>query len=241
MSLHVKNSGEWKQVSAAYVKDSGTWKSCLDVHINDSGTWKSALYEAGSQNFTTSGSFTFTVPAGVSSLTATTVGGGGGGGGAYSSGDWWTGAAGGSGGYINSTSYSVTAGEDLSITVGAGGLRASQYFNSWYQTEASPMSEVAIGQSGEDSAVRRVSTDIARATGGGGGGAGTGACGGGGSGGTPSGVDGDERGGVSCGGYGFSGTRSGGSNGSGYGDGGDSNRAEDANEDGGDGAVLLSW
>lgn len=223
-----------------FVREGGAWEPTNDAHIRHSDSWKSVLYESGSQAFTSTGSSTFTVPAGVVSLTATVVGGGGGAGGSYSSGDWWTGGAGGSGGYINASAYSVTPGESLTITVGSGGLRASQYFNGWYQTEPSPMNGTAIGQAGSDSAIQRSSTDIARATGGGAGLAGDSNCGGNAAGGTPNGDQGDQRGGL-CYGYGYSGTQYGGVNGSGYGSGGNVQRNQNANHHGGDGYINLVW
>ena len=128
-----------------YVNDGGTWKTCLDVLINDGGTWKSALYESGSQNFTTAGSTTFTVPAGVYTLTATIIGAGGGGGGCHSNGDLWVGGGGGAGGYINQQTYSVTPNEVLTIEVGEEGDWGSTNFNGW--TNVNP----ARGSSGRSS------------------------------------------------------------------------------------------
>ena len=76
--------------------------------------------------FSTVGTASWTVPAGVTSVKVLVVaGGGGGGGGAY---DYpgilgWTtyGGAGGGGGVIYNASYSVTPGASIPITVGAGG------------------------------------------------------------------------------------------------------------------------
>ena len=79
MSLHVKDSSSWKQVQQVFINDGGTWKSCIDVLVKDGGSWKSVLYEAGSQIYTSSGSNSFTVPAGVSTITYNLWGGGGGG------------------------------------------------------------------------------------------------------------------------------------------------------------------
>ena len=61
----------------------------------------------------TSGSGTWTVPAGVTSVNYLVVGGGGGGGGQ-------TGGGGGAGGFLNGT-ITVTAGSGYTVTVGAGG------------------------------------------------------------------------------------------------------------------------
>jgi hypothetical protein len=81
------------------------------------------LKTQGSQTFTSSG--TFTVPTSVYSVQAFVVGGGGGGGGGYV---WYDGYAGGNycgggggGGYTGYGTYAVTPGQQIAITVGAGG------------------------------------------------------------------------------------------------------------------------
>lgn len=75
----------------------------------------------GQQTFTSSG--TFTVPSGVTSIDVFCVGGGGAGGRAYNNGDEPArGAGGGAGGYTKTVSkISVSSGQQLVITVGAGG------------------------------------------------------------------------------------------------------------------------
>ena len=75
------------------------------------------------QVFDSPGTYTWTVPAGVYSLTAAVVGAGGGGSGSSEVGNGAGGGAGGSGG-VALQSVSVTPGETLSITVGAGGAGA---------------------------------------------------------------------------------------------------------------------
>lgn len=71
----------------------------------------------------TVGSATFTVPAGVTSLTVTATGGGGGGGG---SGDFGGGYSynGGGGGAIVTSTLSVTPGQNLGLFVGGGGFQS---------------------------------------------------------------------------------------------------------------------
>jgi len=69
----------------------------------------------GMEAFRTSGTFTFTVPAGVTSVIVEVWGGGGGGGL----------RDGGSGGYVKGD-ISVTPGEVISVTVGSGGSAGSQ-------------------------------------------------------------------------------------------------------------------
>jgi hypothetical protein len=95
-----------------------------------SGTWDGGtvaaggyVYSAGGvalngQVFSGQGSGTYTVPAGVTSITTKIWGGGGGGGGGGAAGG--TGAAGGGGGYITAV-LTVTPGEDLTVYVGGGG------------------------------------------------------------------------------------------------------------------------
>jgi hypothetical protein len=72
---------------------------------------------ASSFSFTTPGSYTWTVPAGVSSIQIVATGGGGGGGGMWGSG---AGHSGGAGAVVNST-RNVTAGQLLNLVVGGGG------------------------------------------------------------------------------------------------------------------------
>ncbi|WP_348798122.1 T9SS sorting signal type C domain-containing protein [Flavobacterium adhaerens] len=76
----------------------------------------------GSQTFTTSGTNSFTVPAGVTSLTVECWGGGGAGGGANGiNGTNRAGGGGGGGAYTKNTAVSVTPGQVITFTVGAGG------------------------------------------------------------------------------------------------------------------------
>ena len=91
----------------------------LEIHLDslDSNVFAEGGSPVGQQNFTTSG--TFTVPTGVSQVSAVVVGGGGGG--AGSDGDRNEGNTGGSGGGLAYGTFSVTAGETLTVTVGTGG------------------------------------------------------------------------------------------------------------------------
>jgi len=81
---------------------------------------------ADTQSFTTSGTFNFTVPAGVSQITVAAWGGGGAGGGSnnYTDCEGVGGAGGGGGAYANST-LNVTPGQTLQVVVGAGGTGVS--------------------------------------------------------------------------------------------------------------------
>jgi hypothetical protein len=78
----------------------------------------------GQEDFTSPGTFTFTVPSGVTSIDAVAVGGGGGGGG--SNGASGPGAAGGGGGGLSwLNGISVTPGETLDVIVGDGGAQGT--------------------------------------------------------------------------------------------------------------------
>lgn len=68
---------------------------------------------------TNNGTETFTVPTGVTSVTVQIWGGGGGGGGSTTSGSG--GSGGGGGGYTTKT-FSVTAGQNITYTIGTGGI-----------------------------------------------------------------------------------------------------------------------
>jgi hypothetical protein len=73
----------------------------------------------GIEAFTSTGSHTWTCPAGVTSVEVLTVAGGGSGGGKYYAG------GGGAGGVVHATDYAVTPGVVYDITVGAGGATRS--------------------------------------------------------------------------------------------------------------------
>lgn len=83
--------------------------------------------------FMTPGTWSWTVPTGVSQVQVLVVGGGGGGGGTNNR----TGGGGG-GGQVRSSSYSVIAGNNYTIEVGDGGLRGDPGTNfgrggNWWQ------------------------------------------------------------------------------------------------------------
>jgi hypothetical protein len=115
MPTYIKHGGSWKDVLAVYVKQGGVWKSANDLSVKHAGTWKSALYVPGSTSITSDG--TFTVPAGVSTLTVVVSGGGGG----NASGDGGRpGYSGGYGAKVTAT-VAVTPGQSFNIYVGAAG------------------------------------------------------------------------------------------------------------------------
>lgn len=110
------------------------------------------------QIFNTQGAATFTVPAGITSLTFKMWGGGGAGGGGGNGG---LGGAGGGGGYTTGT-VSVTPGETLTVYVGGGGTGGS--FNNGGSDAGGG------GGGGGYSSLYRGSTPLSIAGGGGGGG-----------------------------------------------------------------------
>jgi len=259
MPSYIKDSGSWKQLQEIYIKDGGSWKSCLDVYVKDAGTWKSVLYEAGSQDITSAGTTSFTVPAGVQTLTYTIYGAGGGSGATDNNGDAWVGSGGGAGGKATGT-ISTTPGETLTMVVGLRGYGASYRFNSNYSYNPNN-STLGTGLSGGDTIIKRGATALVTAAGGGNGAQ----YAYGGTGGTPT-VAGtahpDGQGGLGDGGrgaspsyigYGYTGAITGGTNGSGtppsgnssnrgsgYGNGG-GQPGLGVGIDGQDGAILLEW
>lgn len=228
MALKVKHSGVWKDVQQVFIKDSGSWKNCLDVQINDGGTWKSALYEPGSQNYTSAGTFSLTVPAGVSTMTVSVYAGGGGGSACWFCGDGYPGGGGGSGGYQTNQSLSVTPGESLSVVVGAAGAPGSFVLCSGTST----------GRHGYPGGSSSVTSGSGLVSASGGAGGIWSQPGGGGAGGSPNGANGGSGSGL----YGGSG----GNNGTGYGTGGRGGNLTDSDPNKGGrtgyaGAVLISW
>jgi hypothetical protein len=124
MSIHVKDSGTIKEALEVYVNDEGTWKTALEVHVNQNGIWKKAFPTPGSQTYSTAGTYSFTVPGGIYSLSLDKMSGGGGGGpSGYHSGDCHSGVPGLAGSaYTTAQSFAVTPGETLTVIIGAGGI-----------------------------------------------------------------------------------------------------------------------
>lgn len=82
-----------------------------------------AELSAQSQSYTTPGTYTFTVPAGVTSLRISVWGGGGAGGGAHSQNGAKAGGGGEGGSFVRGV-YTVTPGTSYTVVVGAGGTGA---------------------------------------------------------------------------------------------------------------------
>lgn len=129
-NLYCKGGG-WLVPNYIYAKSGGAWRTVQAVYRNNGGSWIRHWPNVtpGSASFTTPGSYGFVVPRFVTVLIASVYGAGGGGGGAYGNGDVHSGGSGGSGGYYINYGLSVTAGEYLTISVGAGGGRGIWLFN----------------------------------------------------------------------------------------------------------------
>lgn len=139
--------------------------------------------------YATAGTYTFTVPAGVTSISVAAIGGGGGGSG-WGGGGYGAGGGGGGGAFRYVNNYSVTAGDQFTVTVGAGGLSQTTN-NGSSATSGGASSVLPVGGS-----------NIVRAVGGGhsGGNGGSGGVGSGGNGGYGAGPGGSYGGGVTGGG-----------------------------------------
>lgn len=151
------NNGSFTPAKEIFVKDAGVWKTVKEVWVNDAGTWKKAFPEStGSQSYTSAGTYSWTVPNGVYSISVPLIVGGGGGGASQypPRPDTHGGGGGGSGGYTSGT-VSVTPGETLTIIVGSGGYGSDGNY---------------APASGTVSTIRRGGTNLIYANGGGAGG-----------------------------------------------------------------------
>lgn len=115
MPLYIKNSSNWAEPSLVYVKTGGVWAPA-DVYVKQAGVWSKVYPTAGTQNYASAGTYSFTVPKGVRSLTIDQSGGSGAGGGGAS-------GAGSDGqkGFRDIRTVNVTPGEVLTIKVGDKG------------------------------------------------------------------------------------------------------------------------
>jgi len=106
----------------------------------------------GQEEYTTPGSYTFTVPVGVTEVSAVCIGAGGGGAGGI---DGANGGGGGGGGGLAYGLFATTPGENLTVQVGTGGTRGTSAFQN--------------GGAGGDSYIRRGGTTLLQGSGGSGG------------------------------------------------------------------------
>jgi hypothetical protein len=226
---------------------------------------------AQTQTYSTPGTYTFTVPAGVTTVTVKAWGGGGGGGHSDdgNSGQSSGGGGGGGGGYRTGT-FTVSGGQIITVVVGGGGVGANddgEAGTSGGNSSAAHSSGTitANGGAGGGAGVNETTPGSGGAGGSGSGGSGgftggtgaaggasTGGKGGGGAGDANNGGNGTGRttggaGGTASGGEGGDGGNSSddGDNGATYGGGGggtgDDASTNDIGGDGGNGGVVLSW
>lgn len=126
----------WKQVSgnaAIHFYDAG------NLYPNSAG----GAYSVARYVYATAGTYTFTVPTGMTTLDLLVVGGGGSGGYITTQANIAVRGGGGAGQVVRNTTYAVTAGETLTIVIGAGGT-----------------STTTSGSSGASSTITRSSTGI---------------------------------------------------------------------------------
>ncbi len=132
---HIPSGGATNQ-TLLYGGSSGTaaWTTLIDSMINLTSSLQTkygvtSLFDALNkiitpnllQTYGTAGTYTYTVPAGVTRILAVVVGGGGGGGGGAKGNTTGGGGGGGGGGYVTCGSFNVTQGQAIPIVVGAGG------------------------------------------------------------------------------------------------------------------------
>lgn len=79
MPFYVKNSGSWDIVEAPYVKDGGEWKAVTQGYVKDGGQWKIfyGIETDDVEDYTSAGSYSYTVPEGVYLIRLDATGGGG--------------------------------------------------------------------------------------------------------------------------------------------------------------------
>ena len=126
MVTYVKDGGAWREITQLYVHD-GTSFTNLTItngYANDSGTWREVFTLFNTTAYSTSvGSVA--VPDQANAMHVQFAVGGGSGGIAGTSydkaGGESSGPGGGSGGYVSDKVWTVTGGETLTITAGAGG------------------------------------------------------------------------------------------------------------------------
>jgi hypothetical protein len=137
---------------------SGTANSSTFLRGDQTYATVTSLPGAQGQVFTSNG--TFTIPSGITAVKVTVVGGGGGSGNAANTCELGTGSAGGGGGSAIKFLTSLTPGNTLTVTIGAGGTAGP--------SNANPQSGGTGGTSSVASGTQSIST--ISATGGGGGG-----------------------------------------------------------------------
>ena len=126
MTLHVNDSGTWREATGVYVNDGGVWRTITEAYVNDGGTWRT-VYSSGGPisafsgsssvssrvgSGTTSASITFNTDGTVTGAVVNNTNGGSG---VQISGNWYspTGGTPGNNYWIKGT---VTAGVNATYT-----------------------------------------------------------------------------------------------------------------------------
>ena len=75
--IYVKNSGVWSPVLLAKIKNAGSWVNPSKIYVKNSGSWVQVYPESSTPTiYSTAGTFTYTVPLGITSLSVALTGGG---------------------------------------------------------------------------------------------------------------------------------------------------------------------
>jgi hypothetical protein len=140
MPIYVKDGGTFREISSdagtqVYVRDgtSFTNKTITNAYVKDGGSWRTVftLFDTPASFSTATGSVA--VPANANAIHFQfAVGGGSGGVGGASydkAGGESAGAGGSSGAYISDKVFTVTGGETLTVTAGAGGAASGNGYN----------------------------------------------------------------------------------------------------------------
>jgi len=116
--LYVWDSNTRSQVKELYVNNSGTWANVRYGYTNVNGVWQQFYPDSiTSTTYSTPGTYTYTIPAGVHSANLTVAGSGGGSGG----GDGGNPATVGFAGNVVTATIQVTPGDVFTFIVGSGG------------------------------------------------------------------------------------------------------------------------
>jgi len=123
--LQVKDAGVWKQAQGVYVKEAGVWKVVTQGWVKEAGVWKQFYpdFTPGVNNviYPTAGTFSYTIPAGVFSITVSGIGGGGHTCGYHDGGYCQYSDPQGPGSIVRNVTIPVTPGKVCNFTVGYGG------------------------------------------------------------------------------------------------------------------------
>jgi hypothetical protein len=115
--FYVNDLGTWRKVQRLWIKSQGNWIPSSTAFVSQSGVAKQFYPEIlGPASYTLAGTYSYTVPAGATSLIISTQGGGGGAGGTHSS----VGGQGYPGNTVSGT-LAVNPGDIISVDVGGGG------------------------------------------------------------------------------------------------------------------------